>query len=60
MPTIQKNLDRKYFVRYRTCTYVDNGLIFTYNKHNEISDSRKKLITQSAFQICITVIIGVE
>ena len=39
MPTIQKKkLDRKYFVRYQTCTYVYNGLIFTYNKHNEISD----------------------
>ena len=68
-------------VRYRTCTYmyVDKGLIFTYNKHNEISNhqviainmnvvlppqktvySRKKPRTQGAFQICITVIIGVE
>ena len=75
----KKILDRKYFVRYRTCTYVDKGLIFTYNKHNEISDhqviainmnvvlppqktvySRKKPRTQGAFQICITVIIGVE
>ena len=35
MPKIQKKiLDRKYFVRCRMCTYVDNGLIFTYNKQN--------------------------
>ena len=35
MPTLHKNFwTGSNFLRYRMCTYVDYGLIFTYNKQN--------------------------